>query len=48
MANKFLEHEFDFTEAKNKLFETKNCLSKGKKNFSGSEMNFRHPDLWAA
>jgi hypothetical protein len=29
-ANKFLEHEFDFTEAKNNFSETKNCFSKGK------------------
>ena len=31
MANKFLEHEFDFTEAKNKLFETKNNFAEGKR-----------------
>ena len=39
MANKFLEHEFDFTEAKNKLFETKNCFSKGKKRLSEGKNN---------
>jgi hypothetical protein len=33
MANKFLEHEFDFPEAKKSLFKGKKCLS-------GSEMNF--------
>ena len=40
MANKFLEHEFDFTEAKNKLFETKNCFSMGKKRLSEGKNNF--------
>ena len=40
MANKFLGHEFDFTEAKNKLFETKNNLSEGKNNFSQNGLDF--------
>ncbi len=40
MANKFLEHEFDFPEAKKSLFKGKNCLSGGKMNFSDARNNF--------
>ena len=40
MANKFLEHEFDFPEAKNNFSETKNCFSKGKKRLSEGKNNF--------
>ena len=40
MANKFLEHEFDFTEAKNKLFETKNNFPQNGFDFPEAKNNF--------
>ena len=40
MANKFLEHEFDFTEAKNKLFETKNNFFQDGFDFPEAKKNF--------
>lgn len=40
MANKFLEHEFDFTEAKNNFSETKNCFSQNGFDFPEAKNNF--------